>query len=315
MELKRFLRYLAPNLVTLASLIFGLLSLRASFEGRYHDAAWFIIFAVLTDKLDGFVARLVKGTSEFGVQCDSFADFLNFGIAPATLWYTFLTRAPGLPFTDGRLHALVLGVSALWVLAVTFRLARYNIVGDDPNCRRIFFGVPTTLMGGTLTVFFLTCLKYGPAPYREFAQGSFDEPALLGGLELGAGIWSAWPWLIFMGAALMASTVKIPKLGLSRSKALTVFIFANVFAGYGLGFARMLPEYLTFTSSLWIVTSIVWGMFSPVARVLRPPPIFPKTDLPASQLPERPEDDAVPEDDELDDRGGSQARAEARAAR
>ena len=57
------LRYLAPNLITLASVLFGLLSIRASFEGAYADAAWFIIFAVLTDKLDGFVARL-KGVAD-----------------------------------------------------------------------------------------------------------------------------------------------------------------------------------------------------------------------------------------------------------
>src|SRR5262249_56924431 len=87
MQLPRFLRYLAPNLVTFASLTFGMSSIVASFEHRFVDAAWFVMFSVLTDKLDGFVARLVKGTSEFGVQLDSFADFLNFGIAPATPCY------------------------------------------------------------------------------------------------------------------------------------------------------------------------------------------------------------------------------------
>ena len=97
MDVKRFFRYLAPNLVTFASLTFGMASIVSSFEGRYADAAWFVIFSVLTDKLDGFVARLVKGTSEFGVQLDSFADFLNFGIAPAVCWYTYLSRPVSAP--------------------------------------------------------------------------------------------------------------------------------------------------------------------------------------------------------------------------
>src|SRR5688572_25030282 len=86
----RALRYLAPNLITALGLCFGLLSLAASFEGRYDDAGWFIIYAVLTDRLDGFVARLVRGTSELGVQLDSLADFLTFGIAPAVLMFSSL---------------------------------------------------------------------------------------------------------------------------------------------------------------------------------------------------------------------------------
>ena len=288
------LRYLAPNLITLASLLFGMLSIRASFEGRYDEAGWFIIFAVLTDKLDGFVARLLKAASEFGVQADSFADFLNFGIAPALLWWSFLSAQPDLPFQAGGGYMALLAVSGLWVLAVTFRLARYNIVGDDPRCRRIFFGVPTTLMGGTLTVLFLTGLKYGDT---AFAAG-FDEPHLLPGLTIGRDFWMVWPVLMLGGSLLMASGVKIPKLGLSRSRALTVFIFANVFIGYGLGFTRHFPEYLTLASSSWILVSIVWGFFSPAARSLRAPSIFPQKELPASQMPQRPEEDQLPEDDE-----------------
>jgi hypothetical protein len=95
--------------------------------------------------------------------------------------------------------------------------------------------------------------------------------------------------------------VKIPKLGLSRSRALTVFIFANVFIGYGLGFTRHFPEYLTLASSSWILVSIVWGFFSPAARSLRAPSIFPQKELPASQMPQRPEEDQLPEDDEDDE--------------
>ena len=74
------LRYLAPNLITAASLVFGLVSLSAAHRGDWRLAGWMIIYAVMCDRLDGLVARRLKATSEFGVQLDSFADFLNFGL-------------------------------------------------------------------------------------------------------------------------------------------------------------------------------------------------------------------------------------------
>lgn len=293
-DTKRFFRYLAPNLVTFASLTFGMLSIVSSLEGRWVDAGWFVVFSVLTDKLDGFVARLVKGTSEFGVQLDSFADFLNFGIAPATLWYAYLTR-PEVPL--GGLRAWMIGAAGVWVLAVTFRLARYNIVGDDPRCKRLFFGVPTTLMAGLLVPLFLAFLKYGGDPGGAPLHAG-DEPRPLGDGALGAGIWVYWPALVTLGALLMASTVKIPKLGLSKSRVLTVFIFANVAAGTICGATRHFPEYIAFASTVWIATSVVWGWFNREARRLHPPPIFPRTEPPPHKQPLRPEEDMLPDEDD-----------------
>jgi CDP-diacylglycerol---serine O-phosphatidyltransferase len=293
-DVKRFFRYLAPNLVTFVSLTFGMTSIVASLEGRWADAAWFVIFSVLTDKLDGFVARLVKGTSEFGVQLDSFADFLNFGIAPATLFYAYLSR-PELSGTGSR--ALMMGAMGVWVLAVVFRLARYNIVGDDPRCKRIFFGVPTTLMGGLLCALFLTALKYGADP-TGVPIVVRDEPRLLGGLQVGPALWTLWPLLVTLGALLMASTVKIPKLGLSRSRALTAFIGVNVLLGYAAGASRHFPEYMAFAATMWILGSLVWGRFNRETRRLHPPPIFPRGELPPGKMPARPEEDMLPEDDD-----------------
>ncbi len=298
MEWTRILRYLAPNLVTFSSLTFGLASIVCSFEGRYAPAAWFIMWSVLADKLDGFVARLLKASTEFGVQLDSLADFLNFGVAPAVLVYAFLTRASELPFVSGFGSVLVMFASLLWVFAVTFRLARYNVVGDDPRCRRIFFGVPTTLMGGVVATYFLTCLKYSGGGISYAAQVSFDEPRFFGNLVLPKMAFEIIPHLMIAGALLMASTLKIPKLGLSKSKALSAFILVNVGFGYLFGFGRKLPEYLVLLPMIWIVSSILWGLFSSEARSLRPPPLIPKKDRPASQLPQRPEEDALPDEDD-----------------
>ncbi|MBI4512354.1 MAG: CDP-alcohol phosphatidyltransferase family protein [Deltaproteobacteria bacterium] len=301
METKRFLRYLAPNLVTFGSLCFGMLSILSSIEGRYCTAAWFIIFSVLADKLDGLVARVLKGTSQFGVQMDSFADALNFGVAPAVLWYSFLSRAPGLHFAEDDWRTFLAVACCLWVVAVTFRLARYNIVGDNPKYKKIFIGVPTTLAGGTLVALFLAALKYGRPEIQAAAQATFDEPYLLGSsFHLGVGIWHAWPVLVLVGAYLMVSTVKIPKLGPSRSRPVTVFVLANVLAGYVLGFAMLLPEYLFATSGAWTVGSLIWSQFSTQAKGIKPPAIFPDEVVPPVDLAE-PEVSDLPElDDETD---------------
>ena len=93
MPIPRFFRYLAPNLITLSSMIFGLVSLWSAHNGNASLSAWMIIYAVLTDRLDGLVARAMKATSELGMQLDSFADFLNFGIAPAYLVLILTVRS------------------------------------------------------------------------------------------------------------------------------------------------------------------------------------------------------------------------------
>ena len=116
MALDQALRYLAPNLITATALIFGMLSMVAAMEGRYVDAAWWIIYAAVTDRLDGLVARLVKGTSELGVQLDSLADFMNFGLAPAILVFAALGHHPELPFGAGAGRLFLMVGCAIWVL-------------------------------------------------------------------------------------------------------------------------------------------------------------------------------------------------------
>ena len=102
-SLVKKLRYVAVFLlITLSSMIFGLVSLWSSHNGNFALAAWMIVYAVLTDRLDGLVARAVKGTSELGMQLDSFADSLNFGIAPAFLILTYLSGRPDLPYRRER---------------------------------------------------------------------------------------------------------------------------------------------------------------------------------------------------------------------
>jgi len=81
-------RYLLPNILTLGGVCLGISSIKFSIDENYALAVIFILFAAILDALDGRIARLIKGTSDFGKELDSLTDFVSFGIAPV-LSYTF----------------------------------------------------------------------------------------------------------------------------------------------------------------------------------------------------------------------------------
>ncbi|MEZ4402035.1 MAG: CDP-alcohol phosphatidyltransferase family protein [Kofleriaceae bacterium] len=269
-------RYLVPNLITAASLVFGLVSLSAAYRGDWPLAGWMIIYAVMCDRLDGLAARQLKATSEFGVQLDSFADFLNFGLAPAFLIYAFL-RSPAmvdgpldLPFDHGWARGYLAVACVVWVLAAVFRLARFNVSAEDDVPTRIYFGVPTTLAGGLLAIWFLALLKYTHPGH------TFGGPKLLGDDTITPRTaWLLIPGFMLVGAYLMASSLRMLKVGTADSKAVTVFLIVNVLSGFVLGFAQLLPEYLVWMPSAWIVVFLVWGALAQEARHLQPRPLFP----------------------------------------
>ena len=82
-------RYLLPNMITLLALCSGVTAIRLAVEGRYELGVACVMLAVVLDAVDGRLARLLKGTSRFGAELDSLADFVNFGVAPAILLYTW----------------------------------------------------------------------------------------------------------------------------------------------------------------------------------------------------------------------------------
>src|SRR6478735_9107930 len=159
--MSRVLRYMAPNIITLSSMVFGLVSLYSAQKGNASLAAWMIIYAVLTDRLDGLVARAMKATSELGMQLDSFADFLNFGVAPAFLVLMYVSGRVEY-FQHGTGHFLLFASCGAYMLCAVFRLARYNVLSDDQVPTKIFFGFPTTLTGGMIAIWMLLLLKYDP---------------------------------------------------------------------------------------------------------------------------------------------------------
>jgi CDP-diacylglycerol--serine O-phosphatidyltransferase len=138
-------RTLLPNLITLLALCAGLTAIRVAVENKIDLALAAIVFAALLDGIDGRVARMLKGTSRFGAELDSLADFVNFGVAPALILYFW------------GLHELK---SAGWIAALVFatccglRLARFNVMIDDPNkpawAADFFTGIPAP--AGAITV-------------------------------------------------------------------------------------------------------------------------------------------------------------------
>ncbi|HMG80586.1 MAG TPA: CDP-diacylglycerol--serine O-phosphatidyltransferase [Xanthobacteraceae bacterium] len=138
-------RTLVPNIITLLALCAGLTAIRMAFENRYVLALAAIVFAAFLDGIDGRLARFLKGTSRFGAELDSLADFVNFGVAPALILYFW------------GLHALK---SAGWIAAMVFaicaalRLARFNVMVDDPDkpawASNFFVGIPAP--AGAITV-------------------------------------------------------------------------------------------------------------------------------------------------------------------
>lgn len=83
------LRMLVPNFFTLLGLCAGLTAIRMAIEGRFELAIVAIAFAALLDGVDGRVARMLRASSRFGAELDSLADFVNFGVAPAILIFTW----------------------------------------------------------------------------------------------------------------------------------------------------------------------------------------------------------------------------------
>jgi CDP-diacylglycerol--serine O-phosphatidyltransferase len=138
-------RTLVPNVITLLALCAGLTAIRMAFENRYVLALAAIVFAAFLDGIDGRLARFLKGTSRFGAELDSLADFVNFGVAPALILYFW------------GLHDLK---SAGWIAAMVFaicaalRLARFNVMVDDPDkpawASNFFVGIPAP--AGAITV-------------------------------------------------------------------------------------------------------------------------------------------------------------------
>lgn len=169
--------YILPNLLTTGSLFAGFYSLVSTLNGNYSEAALWIFASAIFDGLDGKVARLTGTTSKFGVEYDSLADLVAFGVTPGLMMYSWALK----PF--GRIGWLA---AFLFVACGALRLARFNVQVETVESKR-FVGLPIPAAASMVASTVLLFNHFGWAT-------TYKRPAIL--------------ILIYLLAFLMVSGVK-----------------------------------------------------------------------------------------------------------
>ena len=195
------LAYLLPNFFTALSAFFGVMSIIASSQGKFEKAFIYIVLSLIADGLDGRVARLTNTTSKFGVEFDSLADLVAFGVAPAMMLFFAIGH------NYGKFGALV---SGLFVVFGAIRLARFNVTTGELD-PRYFIGLPIPTAAVVLSSWIMLDVKY---------SGDFDLLILLGALFV---------------AFLMVSNFRYPsfkKIDFNKNVAIKVLVLIIVIASF-----------------------------------------------------------------------------------
>jgi CDP-diacylglycerol--serine O-phosphatidyltransferase len=234
--------YLLPSAFTAANIGMGYYAIMAALRGfqvlggggasvaefdramaHFDSASRAIGWAVLFDALDGRIARLTKTTTEIGIQLDSIADVVTFGIAPAVLVYAWgygaaFQQAAALTTWGDQLHKLGWFLSFMFLICGALRLARFNVQATRPRTlaegtakvdKKNFVGLPIPAAAGLLAAI----IHFAPRPFSSYAP---DRAALFGGLLMG---------LVAVLSVLMVSTIKYSSFkgaGAGRRSAMTV---------------------------------------------------------------------------------------------
>ena len=227
-------RYLLPNILTLGGVCLGISSIKFSIDGNYNLAVTLILFAAILDALDGRIARLIKGTSEFGKELDSLTDFVSFGIAPVFVLYFWELSNYG---------KLGWAITLIYSVCCVLRLARFNLTKVDENQewkKNFFEGIPSPA-GGLLILM--------PLIYD------------LTDLNIGFDIKILTPYLTIIIAILLVS--KIPTLALKKisiSPKTTVFLLL----GIGIIFIAL----LFYTLKTLLAFGIIYLLSIPVSIII-----------------------------------------------
>jgi CDP-diacylglycerol--serine O-phosphatidyltransferase len=173
-------RSVVPNLFTVLNAFFGFLSILSALQGKFVPACWYIFFSAVCDLLDGFMARLTRSASDFGVQLDSLSDVVSFGVAPSVLLYVL---------TLYQLDPVGALFAASQLVFGALRLARFNVqlVGYS---KEYFTGLSIPVSALTLVSY---VLFFGPEQIKNTELLQY----LLLGLTLANGL-------------LMVSTIRYP---------------------------------------------------------------------------------------------------------
>ncbi len=224
-------RYLLPNILTLGGVCLGISSIKFSIDGNYSLAVTLILFAAILDALDGRIARLIKGTSEFGKELDSLTDFVSFGIAPVFILYFWELNTYG---------KLGWAITLIYSVCCVLRLARFNLTKTDnqQNWKNNFFeGIPSPA-GGLLILM--------PLIYD------------LTDLNFIFGVREATPFLTIFIALLMVSKIPTPSLKkITISSKTTIFLLLAV----GIIFISL----LFYTFETLLIFSLIYLISIPIS--------------------------------------------------
>jgi CDP-diacylglycerol--serine O-phosphatidyltransferase len=186
----------------------------------------------LLDKADGAVARVLRATSDFGLQMDSLVDLVAFGVAPAVLGYTALRHTGA----HAAAPLVTSGAAVFYVICVCGRLAHFNTTVEDQS--DTFRGIPSTLGGGVLAGIFLVWATNGP-----------------GGDLLLRGVTGSY---VVLGI-LMVAPLRLPKIKRRDSFAINFFTAVSAGATYVFGFSRVFPELLLLIAVGYLVIGLFIG--------------------------------------------------------
>ena len=227
-------RYLLPNILTLLGVCLGISSIKFSIDGNYSLAVVFILIASILDALDGRIARMLKGTSEFGKELDSLTDFVSFGIAPVFILYFWELNNYG---------KLGWAITLIYSVCCVLRLARFNLTKIDKQevwKSNYFEGVPSPA-GGLLILMPLI----------------FE----MTGLKINFDVKNITPYFTILIAILLVS--KIPTLSLKKisiSPKTTVFILLAI----GVVFISL----LFYTFETLLVFGLVYLLSLPISFLM-----------------------------------------------
>ena len=228
--------FTVPNIITLCNLLCGCFSIVASLVvGDFTLALIFILASAVCDFFDGFTARLLKQYSDIGVQLDSLADMVSFGVAPSAVMYAFACQAPTLFELNDVVAHIIVYVPFIMAAFSALRLAKFNI---DETQHETFEGLPT--------------------PANALFCASFVYAAI----SSGKAVEVEWIALIsVVMAALLVSPIrmfsfKLKNFGWQQNKSLYIFLVLSLVALLTLG-VYSVPVIIV----LYIVISTIGWLF------------------------------------------------------
>ncbi len=263
--------YVIPTLFTAANVAMGYLAVLSSIRGfsvaatnaelaamYFNRAGLAIGLAILFDTIDGRVARATRTATEIGVQFDSLADVLTFGIAPTALIYAW---AIGPTFTENSPGAN-LGVFMLFMFLMcgAFRLARFNVQATRPRVliegtpkvdKKAFVGLPIPPAGGLLAAL----VHYSPAPMTHDAASHYYTYALLA--------------LVATLSILMVSTIRYTSMK-AAGKGRQGFFLVLAIAAVAMVVWFYSQYALLAIAAIYVSHGLVWWIMRSIGRVFRP---------------------------------------------